>query len=169
MTTKQRSQADELARGWFQARPSVRRSILVVEEAGDLRQLNAEVLIDAGYQVDVTEDIATAWTALQLYRYGLLVTDQFLPEASVVELITKVHTAQRALPVIMVTNILPLWEFALHPCLENVKILRKPYTIEKLLGLVKHALSETAVVPGRFASLTNSQSHRAEISLRPRR
>jgi len=167
MTKKSIWQADESARELLQIPTCSRQSILMVEEAGDLRQLNAEVLIDAGYQVDVTEDIATAWTALQLYRYGLLVTDQFLPEASVVELITKVHTAQGALPVIMVTNILPLWELALHPCFENVKILRKPYTIEKLLGLVKHALSETAVVPGKFALQTNSQSQRAATSLWP--
>ena len=161
------SQADELARGWFQARPSVRQSILVVEDAGDLRQLNAEVLIDAGYHVDVTDDMATAWTALQLYRYDLVVTDQFLPETLVVNLIAKIYTAQMALPVIMVTDILPAWELALHPGLESVKNLRKPYTIEKLLGMVKNALSETAVVRGKFAPLTNSQGQPAGTSLRP--
>jgi DNA-binding NtrC family response regulator len=97
----------------------------------------------------------------------LLVTDQFLPEAAVVELITKIHTARRALPVIMVTNILPPWELAGHPCFETVKILRKPYTIEKLLGMVKRALSKSAVVGGKFAPLTISQSQRAATSLRP--
>jgi two-component system nitrogen regulation response regulator GlnG len=168
MTTKAMPQTDESTGEVLQFPPCSRPSILVVEEAGDLRQFNAEALLDAGYQVDVTEDPATAWSALQLYRYGLLVTDQFLPEASVVDLITKIHTARRAVPVLMVTDILPLWEPALHPCFETVTILRKPYPIEKLVGLVKHALSEAVVAPGKSAPMTSSQTRRASISLRPR-
>ena len=44
------------------------------------------------------------------------------------------------LAVIMVTEILPTWEFALHPCLQAVTMLRKPFTIKKFLGLVKSVL-----------------------------
>lgn len=168
MTIKAVPQADESTGELLQFPPCSRRSILVLEEAGDPREFNAEALLDAGYQVDVTEDPATAWSALQLYRYGVLLTDQFLPEASLVELITKIHTARRAVPVIMVTNLLPLWELALHPCFETVTMLRNPYTIEKLVGLVKHALSEAVVAPGKFAPLTASQTPRASISLRQR-
>ena len=114
------------------------RRILVVEEADDVRQLNAEVLIDAGYQVEVAEDGAAAWAALQLHHYDLLITDQFLPKVSGVELLKKIHTARMSLPVIMATAILPTWEFALHPCLQAVTMLRKPYSFEKLLGMVKN-------------------------------
>ena len=167
MTTKHIATVEDTTSVLIPVRPCHRPRILVVEKEDDLRQLNAEVLLDAGYQVDTTEDGETAWLALQRQRYDLLVTDQFLPEAPLVELITKMHTAQRSLPVLMVTDILPLWELALHPCFATVKILRKPYTIEKLLGLVKHALSETAVVPGKFAPLTISQSQRAATSVRP--
>ena len=67
--------------------------ILVVEDEGDLRQLNAEVLLDAGYQVDGAEDGAAAWAALQIHHYDLLLTDQFLPKLSGVELLKKIHTA----------------------------------------------------------------------------
>jgi DNA-binding response OmpR family regulator len=48
------------------------------------------VLIDAGYQVDVAEDGATAWAALQLSKYDLLITDQFMPKVSGVELPKKI-------------------------------------------------------------------------------
>ena len=118
--------------------------ILVVEAAEDLRQLNTEVLLDAGFQVDAAEDGAAAWAALQLRRYELLLTNQFLPKLSGVELLKKLHTARMRLPVIMATDILPTWEFALHPCLQGVTMLRKPYTIDKLLGLVKSILPESA-------------------------
>jgi DNA-binding NtrC family response regulator len=130
------------------------RRILVVEEERDLRQLSAEVLIDDGYQVEVAEDGATAWTALQRNHYDLLLTDQFLPKVSGVELLKKIHTARMSLPVIMATNILPTWEFALHPCLQTVTMLRKPYTIDKLLGTVKSVLPDRA----GMAPATNCQS-----------
>src|ERR1017187_6918831 len=141
--------------------------ILVVEEAGDIRQLNAEVLNDAGYQVEVAEDGAAAWAALQLHRFDLLITGQFLAKLSGVELLKKIHTARMTLPVIMATAILPTWEFALHPCLQAVTMLRMPYTIDKLLGMVKSVLPETAFVGAEFATLPNWKNQISADGLRP--
>jgi DNA-binding response OmpR family regulator len=140
--------------------------ILVVEAAEDIRQLNAEVLIDAGYQVDVAEDGEAAWAALQLHRYDLLITDQFLPKVSGVELLKKLHIARLTMPVIMATGILPTWEFALHPCLQSVAMLRKPFTFEKLLGMVKSVLHPTAHVPAETRPATNWQPQSAAVGLR---
>ncbi len=120
--------------------------ILVVEDEDDLRQLNAEVLANAGYQVEVARDGAAAWAALLLSKYDLLITDQFLPKLSGVELLKQIHDARMALSIIMITEILPTWEFALHPCLQSVTMLRKPYTIEKFLGMVKSVLVGTTPV-----------------------
>ena len=136
----------------FPSQPKCGQRILVVEEEGDIRQLNAEVLIDAGYQVDVAEDGGTAWAALQSHNYDLLITDQFLPKVSGVELLKKIHVARMTLPVIMATGILPTWEFALHPCLQAVRMLRMPYTIDKLLGMVKSILPENAKVDAQMAA-----------------
>ena len=147
--------AVELAGEFAQSESNPRRRILVVEDEGDLRQLNAEVLMDAGYQVKVAEDGAAAWAALQLHSYDLLITDQFLPKMSGVELLKKIHTTRMTLPVIMATAILPTWEFALHPCLQAVKMLRKPFTFEKLLGMVKGVLPETAGVRAEKVSAPN--------------
>jgi DNA-binding response OmpR family regulator len=132
--------------------------ILVVEESADIRQLNAEVLVDAGYQVDVAEDGVAAWAALELNRYDLLITGQFLPKVSGVELLKKLHTARLTLPVIMATNILPTWEFALHPCLQSVAMLRKPYTFEKLLSMVKNTLSTNTGIGSEIVLPSNLNS-----------
>jgi len=140
--------------------------ILVVEEERDLRQLNAEVLVDAGYAIDVAEDGEAAWTALQLRRYGLLITGQFLPKVSGVELLKKIHTARMTLPVIMATNILPTWEFALHPFLHAVTMLRKPYTIDKLMGAVKSVLPEAAGVCPEIGPRPNWQHQHSTDRLR---
>jgi DNA-binding response OmpR family regulator len=115
--------------------------ILVVEDERDLRQLTAEVLIAAGYQVDVAENGVAAWSALKLSKYDLLITDQFMPKISGGELLRKIHAARLTLPVIMATGFLPTWEFALHTWLQPVKMLLKPYSIDKLLNMVRCTLS----------------------------
>jgi len=152
---------DDLGFEPIRNQPIARQRILVVEDECDLRQLNAEVLIEAGYQVDVAENGAAAWAALLLANYDLLITDQFLPKISGVELLKKIHDARMTMAVIMVTEILPTWEFALHPCLQTVSMLRKPYTIEKFLGMVKSVLVKTS--HGNDGVMPLNYQHQPEV------
>jgi len=128
----------------LQGRPDVGQRILVVEKASDHRQLEMDVLVDAGYQVETAADGASAWAALQRHSYDLLITDQFLPKVSGVALVKKLYAAGITLPVIMATEILPTWEFALHPCLQTVTMLRKPYAIHKLPAMAKSLLPKSS-------------------------
>jgi len=145
MTAKYISNFDDSRCESHQSQPSFRQRILVVEDERDLRQITAEVLIDAGYHVDVANDGAAAWSALQLSKYDLLITDQFMPKVSGVELLKKIHAARMILPVIMATGFLPTWEFALHTWLQPVKMMLKPYSFEKLLVMVRSILSPIMV------------------------
>jgi DNA-binding NtrC family response regulator len=147
MTAKSTDDFNEPRRKPLPIRPDSRPRILVVEDERALLKRTAEELTDAGYRVDVAEDGAAAWSALKLSRYDLLITDQFMPKVSGVELLKKIQAARMTLPVIMATGFLPTWEFALHTWLQPVKMLRKPYAFEKLLGLVKNALPQTAGEP----------------------
>jgi DNA-binding response OmpR family regulator len=166
MTAINFSPAEASAGILLQTQPYPGQRILVVEEAHDIRQLNAEVLIDAGYQVEVAEDGAAAWAALQLHNYDLLIIDQFLPKVSGVELLKQIHTARMTLPVIMAITILPTWEFALHPCLQSIAMLRKPFTFEKLLSMVKSVLPETAGVRAEIMPPSNWPSQSSTDRLR---
>jgi len=123
--------------------PSARLRILVVEDEHDLRQLTSALLTDAGYEVEVAENGAAAWSALQRSRYDLLFTDQFMPKLSGVQLLKKIHDARLPVPVIMATGFLPTWEFSLHTWLQPVEMLLKPYSFANLLGMVQHALPVT--------------------------
>ena len=143
MTTKYLPQFTDSERDPLNHQTISRHRILVVEDQHDLRQITAEVLIDAGYRVDVAEDGAAAWTALQLYQYGLLITDQFIPEVPGIELLRKIHATRMTLPIIMDTGLLPIQEFALHPFLQRVNLLFKPYSFEKLLRMVNMILPAT--------------------------
>jgi DNA-binding NtrC family response regulator len=113
----------------------------MVEDDADIRRLNAEDLRNVGYLVDAAEDGAAAWEVLQLNSYHLLITDQHWPKLSGVELLKKIHDAHMALPVIMITDILPKLEFAEHPWIQPATMLVEPYSSAELLGMVKKALS----------------------------
>jgi|GEM_PF-2066638 DNA-binding response OmpR family regulator len=125
--------------------------ILVVDDEPDIRQLNSELLVRSGFEVDAAEDGASGWEALQLRNYDLLVTDQNMPKISGLGLIRKLRAARMAVPVIMATTVLPTWDFALHPELHPAATLLKPYTFEELLVTVKKVLRAYASADGQIA------------------
>jgi DNA-binding response OmpR family regulator len=125
------------------SRPDFRQRILVVEDERKLREQTAKELTDAGYRVDVAEDGAAAWFALRLSRYDLVITDQFMPKVTGVQLLKKMQAARMTLPVVMATGFLPTWEFTLHTWLQPVKMLLKPYSLEELLNVVESVLPRT--------------------------
>ena len=143
-----------------------RERILVVDDEPMIRNLNAKVLMDAGYQVDVAEDGAVAWAALQTYRYDLLITDNNMPNVSGLELITKLTAAGLELPVIMATGALPDAEFARSPWLQPAIALLKPYTLGELLGAVRQVLVSVARAPLHVASLAGWQPQLVATGLR---
>jgi DNA-binding response OmpR family regulator len=144
MRNDQDPPASRAANASVQSQPGFYQRILVVEDECDLRQLNAEVLLDAGYHVDFAADEVTAWEELQSFRYDLLITDQFLPKLSGVDLLRRIYDARMSLRIIMATEFLPVREFALHPWLQSVTVLLKPHSFAKLLGVVENILHETA-------------------------
>jgi len=130
---------------------SAPRQILVVEDDHCIRQINTEVLLNAGYLVDQAEDGAVAWDILQLKGYDLLLTDNEMPVLSGLELLKRLHAARLDLPVIMATGTLPKDEFTRYPWLKPAGTLIKPYTLDELLIAVREVLSVTDAAPGQNA------------------
>ena len=120
-------------------RPLVPRRILVVDDDADIRQLNSEVLIGHGYQVDAVESGVAAWRSLLAKNYDLLVTDNNMENGSGVELLTKLHAARKALPTIMATG-RPPRELTDYPWLQPTALLIKPFTTEEFLEKVQEVL-----------------------------
>src|SRR3984893_10682217 len=85
--------------------------ILVVDDEKAVRNLHAEVLTGAGYQVVGVADGALAWDAIQAQHFDLMITDNSMPKLSGVEVINKLIAANIRLPVIMATGALPQHEF----------------------------------------------------------
>jgi len=124
--------------------PNSRRRILVVEDEGDIRVLNTEVLRRSGYEVDAAEDGAAAWDALQVNKYDLLITDNRMPKMSGLELLAKIHEAAIPLPVIMASGTTADLASSRYVPLQIAAILPKPYCFEELLAMVKKVLSKPA-------------------------
>ena len=115
--------------------------ILVVDDNISIRELTTEILIGAGYNVDTAPDGAAGWEALQTKKYDLVITDNFMPKVTGIEMVKSLHAAQMNLPVIMATAIFPQEEFQLHPWLKTVPTLLKPFRSVELLSTVRKALS----------------------------
>jgi DNA-binding NtrC family response regulator len=126
----------------LQSQTNPPRRILVVEDDALLRQVNTQMLVRSGYEVDAAADGAEAWLALNTDSYDLLITDNDLPKVSGVELLQKLHAVRMALPVILATGTLPADEFTRHPWLQPAATLLKPYTTEEMLRTVAKALRE---------------------------
>jgi two-component system, cell cycle sensor histidine kinase and response regulator CckA len=103
------------------------KRILVVEDDISIRRLSTEMLIRSGYQVDAAADGAAGWKTLQGKSYDLVITDNFMPKVTGVEMVKKLHAAGMKLPVILATTMLPQEEFVAHPWLQAVTTLLKHF------------------------------------------
>ena len=151
MNANKISQAEEPIGASIQSQTNPPRRILVVDDDISIRQLNTEVLIHSGYEVDAAADGAAAWDALSADSYDLLITDHNMPKVSGVELLERLRAAHMALPVIMATGALPKQEFTQQPWLQPAATLLKPYTTEALLGTVREVLRATDDARGPIA------------------
>ena len=150
----------------FECQTNPPQRILVAENDDDTRRLNAEVLMDSGYEVDAVEDGVVAWDALQLNSYDLLITDDNMPKMSGVGLLKKLHAARITLPVILASGTMPVEELKQHPWLHIEATLRKPYSLAKLLGAVGSVLRATSGVRAQIAPPLNWPSQTLPIRLR---
>lgn len=128
-----------VVRGETEPRPRV----LVADDDGCIRQLTSDLLIQSGYQACAVADGAAAWRALNKDSYDLLITDQNMPELTGIELLRKVRGARMALPVILMSGMVPQEELVRYPWLKPVATLLKPYTVVELLGTVQEVLRGT--------------------------
>ena len=131
------SQRGKPAETPFPANPPQR--ILVVDPDLNFRVLYACALTNPGVEVELVEDGATGWEALQTRDYSLLITKNDLPNLTGVQLIAKLRAAKMALPVVMAATRLPVHDLARNPSLQLAATLVKPFPIDVLRATVKNA------------------------------
>jgi two-component system cell cycle sensor histidine kinase/response regulator CckA len=114
--------------------------VLVVDDDVSIREVTVEMLTSSGFEVDAAADGAAGWKALQAKSYDLLITDNWMPKLTGVEMLNTLEAAGIQLPVIMATALFPREEFIRYPWLGKVTMLLKPYRANELLSTVRKVL-----------------------------
>jgi DNA-binding response OmpR family regulator len=114
--------------------------VLVVDDELSIREVTIEMLTASGFEVEAAADGAAGWEALQAKRYDLLITDNYMPKLTGVEMVNRLEAAHIQLPVIMATALFPREEFIQYPWLGKVTTLLKPYSAHELLSTVRKVL-----------------------------
>ena len=140
ISRKQLSQPKARAGAPQPTRTNFPKRILVVDDEPLIRQLNKEVLSEFGFIVELAENGAAAWDALQLDHYDLIITDNEMPHVTGVELLQKLHAARTVIPVILVSGTMPSEELKQPALLWVEATLHKPYAIADLVKTVNKIL-----------------------------
>jgi DNA-binding response OmpR family regulator len=119
--------------------------ILVVDDDGDIRQRYLNVLMQAGYRVDTTEDDDAGWEVLRTARhdpdaYHLLITNNEMPKLYGTRSFNKYHSTKKTLLIIPASEAVT----ADAGRLRLVAILPKPVASHELVQRVNAVLQETA-------------------------
>ena len=120
-----------------------RAHILLVDDDLYGCELNAGILIRDGYDVDTAGDGALAWKILHDRDFDLLITDNGMPRMTGLELIEKLRSENRRLPVIFVSGSVPTEELERHAARNLDATLTKPFTSAELLAAVEKVLHAT--------------------------
>jgi DNA-binding response OmpR family regulator len=140
MTAENKSHAGERAGPTRQGSAYPPRRILVVDDDMDNRQVIQETLILSGYETDFAADGAAGWDAVQVKHYDLLITDNFMPKVTGVEMVGMLRSQNPTLPIIMATAAVPTEELKRYPWLEIDAFLIKPYSVGNMLRTVRRVL-----------------------------
>ena len=113
--------------------------VLVVEDEDFLREVIAECLQEAGYEVASVGDGDAGLAVLQSdASVDVLVSDIRLPGISGYELATAGQTLRPDLKMILMTGYAPSLPPALKPSV--YRVLQKPFRIDSLAGVIAAAL-----------------------------
>jgi two-component system nitrogen regulation response regulator GlnG len=136
--------------------------ILVAEDHADLLRMICLVLEGSGHDVVPANDGAEA---LRLVREGLrpdlLLSDFRMPGTTGVETVLEIRHIHPELPCLIVSGDEGLWRSADSLALLDIEVVRKPFTVPRLVAAVTRALASShATITGR--ALDRPTPHRAE-------
>src|SRR5213595_788739 len=120
-------------------------SILVVEDDAAMRDLLAEELGDAGFEVRAAATAATGLEHARAERFDLIITDLRMPEMDGFDLIRCVMQLPEPPHVVMVTAFASIETAIRAVKLGAYDYIAKPFEIEELLLVADKALGERAL------------------------
>ncbi|OGV47739.1 MAG: sigma-54-dependent Fis family transcriptional regulator [Lentisphaerae bacterium GWF2_44_16] len=136
------------------------KSILVVDDSPETREIIRRNLSAAGYNILTAPDVKKALKALKTECIDLVITDYKMPETSGLDLVRHVHDNFKTTIVMMITGYATV-----QGAVEAVKggaeeYLSKPFTDEELLSAVKRSIARLET---KRISLRSSFSETYEV------
>jgi DNA-binding NtrC family response regulator len=129
------------------------KTLLVVDDDQEVRELQAEILRQEGYNVLQAESAAEALrVAASTTAIHLLITDFAMPEIDGLELTQRFHAVHPTTPVLMVSGSLPLLRDRPEEDLDRIELLAKPFAFNELLHKVRTLLDAIVHLPRRTPS-----------------
>ena len=116
--------------------------ILIVDDDPAICEISARILAHSGFSVDIAPDGESAWDAVGVQRYDLILTDQNMPRLDGTGFIGRLRAAGLRIPVILMTGAaVQIPEKTSAPdC-----FLTKPFSFSVLLEEVNRLLCPVAV------------------------
>jgi signal transduction histidine kinase/HD-like signal output (HDOD) protein/CheY-like chemotaxis protein len=122
-------------------------AVLVVDDEEHIREILRESLEAAGYPAETASDGQEALRRLARGRYRLMLLDIRMPSRSGLSLLSAIRGKVGRMPVIVLTGMAAPEELAEAKSLGAARCVRKPFSIESLLSLVREVLAEAEAAP----------------------
>jgi len=118
-----------------------RPGILVVDDDAGIRENIADLLSTEDYHVVSAADAEEAMRVLESEKIDLMLTDFQMPGRNGVELIEAARKANHAIPAILMTAYLYVYEQIDDDRRKDITLLRKPFDADEILREVAARLS----------------------------
>ena len=118
------------------------KSILIVDDEQDLREVLAEYLKDFGAEVHEAASGNQAWKILEEQHVDIIITDMRMPDGNGQEIIKKIHASQKLknLPIIILSGYTDYSADELRN-LGVSQFISKPVSLKKIKETVEKCLS----------------------------
>jgi DNA-binding NtrC family response regulator len=136
--------------------------ILVIDDEEDMLANYRRLLKRTGYECLTLADPAQALASVPTFQPDLVITDYIMPGLGGLEVLSRIHEIDPALPVIMVTGFGSV-EGAVT-ALKNraADYLTKPFSVEELLAKIQEALSRRLIGSAAAADANGPTAGQAE-------
>jgi DNA-binding response OmpR family regulator len=118
-----------------------RHRILVVEDAGDVRDVFRDALGHAGFEVDTAATATEAVDCLATRRYAVIVADCGLPDLPTLDWLASLRGAAPTTPLVLCSGMLVGDELRRQTAdFRAVAVLEKPFSLGQLVAAVRRAI-----------------------------
>jgi CheY-like chemotaxis protein len=117
--------------------------ILIVDDAPSVLKMTRKILHSAGYEVTCVGSGAEAIESVSGHEFDLVLMDVVMETMSGMVAARAIRLSHPLLPIVFMTGF-PDQLDALH----NETVLEKPFTVEKLLGMVERVMKKQAAAQG---------------------